>query len=393
MRILFLTHRLPYAPNRGDRIRAFHLLKAMSRFAAVDLISLAHDADEAGQAGMLAGLAASVTALRVPKIRNHAAAAARLGGRTPLTHLLLTSPAVSRTVRSLMRATPPDVVVSYGSGMARFAFDTPLAGVPSVVDLIDVDSAKWARLAETAAFPLSVIYRREARLLGAFEREIVERARATLVVNQRERALLPDGGRVRVLQNGIDRAYFHPPADAPARQGVVVTGVFDYLPNSDGATWLIKEVWPLVRARRSDLTLTIAGANPTATLQTAAAKQPGVIVTGSVPDIRPYLWSARLGVAPIHIARGVQNKVLEGVAAGLPFVATTAVYDGLPDAVRPAVRVADTPTAFAEAIVESVDVAWVPSGTALDAISWESTLAPLEAMLRSAAASASPSGL
>ena len=388
MRILFLTHRLPYAPNRGDRIRAYHMLREMARFAEVDLVSLVHDAHEAGRGGDLAGLAATVQVARVPALRNRAAAVCRLAGGRPLTHLLLDSPDVGPAVARVMRRSPPDVVVAYGSGMARFALEPPLAAVPRVVDLIDVDSAKWARLAESARFPLSAIYRREARVLGAFEREIVGRASATFVVNQRERALLDDPDNVVVLEIGIDRPYYAAPREPPPRRGVVVTGVFDYQPNAEGALWLVHEVWPLVRARRPDTTLTLAGANPTGPLKAAAGKDPSITVTGSVPDIRPYLWRAELGAAPIHIARGVQNKVLEGVAAGLPFVATRAVFDGLPAAVRPAVTVADTPTAFADAILTSVSDPdtgrAVVASLSLDSLSWASTLAPLEGILRSA---------
>ena len=388
MRILFLTHRLPYAPNRGDRIRAYHMLREMARFAEVDLVSLVHDADEAGRGGDLAGLAATVQVARVPALRNRAAAVCRLPGGRPLTHLLLDSPAVRPAVARVMRRSPPDVVVAYGSGMARFALEPPLAAVPRVVDLIDVDSAKWARLAESARFPLSAIYRREARILGAFEREIVARASATFVVNQRERALLDEPDNVVVLEIGIDRPYYAAPSEPPPRRGVVVTGVFDYQPNAEGALWLVHEVWPLVRARRPDMTLTLAGANPTGPLKAAAGKDPSITVTGSVPDIRPYLWRAELGAAPIHIARGVQNKVLEGVAAGLPFVATRAVFDGLPAAVRPAVTVADTPAAFADAILTSVSDPGtgraVVASLSLDSLSWASTLAPLEGILRAA---------
>ena len=388
MRILFLTHRLPYAPNRGDRIRAYHMLRAMAEFADVDLVSLVHDAHEAGRGGDLAGLAATVQVARVPAVRNRAAALFRLPGGTPLTHLLLDSPEVRPAIDRVMRRSPPDVVVAYGSGMARFALEPPLATVPRVVDLIDVDSAKWARLAESARFPLSAIYRREAGILGAFEREIVARASATFVVNQRERALLDEPDRVVVLEIGMDRDFFAAPPGHGPRRGVVVTGVFDYQPNAEGVLWLVHEVWPLVRARRPDITLTLAGANPTRALKAAAAKDPSITVTGSVPDIRPYLWRAELGAAPIHIARGVQNKVLEGVAAGLPFVATRAVFDGLPAAVRPAVTVADTPAAFADAILASVSDPdtgrQVVASLSLDSLSWASTLAPLEGILRSA---------
>lgn len=389
MRILLLTHRLPYAPNRGDRIRAFHLLKDMTRYATVDLVSLVHDAEEAAQAGNLTGLAASVTVAPVPHLRNRLAALPALLGSRPLTHSLLDSPAMPSLLARLTARTSPDLVFAYGSGMARFAFEKPLAALPCVVDLIDVDSAKWEALAPSVPLFLSMVYRREARALGRFELELLQKARWTFVVSERERGLLPADARVRVLELGVDRDAYVPPDEKP-RTGVVVSGVFDYRPNADGALWLAQHVWPRVRTALPDATLTLAGSRPLRALRAAAARDRSITVTGSVPDIRPYLWGAAVGAAPMAISRGVQNKVLEGVAAGLPFVVTGAVAGGLPSAVLPAVTIADGPERFADALVSLLrrppaERQDVMSSLRLDSIDWSATLAPLEAILRSVA--------
>src|SRR5204862_707554 len=128
-------------------------------------------------------------------------------------------------------------------------------------------------------------------------------------------------------------------------------GVFSYGPNEAGALWLIEQVWPLVLQREPQAHLTLVGTGPGATLKNRAARAE-VEVTGTVPDVRPYLWRAAVAVAPLDTARGVQNKVLEAVAAGLPAVVTPAVYEGLPDTVRPACRVAADAGGFAEAIAQ-----------------------------------------
>lgn len=390
MRILALTHRLPYAPNRGDRIRSFHLLKNMSKYAEVHLVSLAHDEHEANQAGALADLVASVDVARVPAWRNRVAAVPRLLGERPLTHMLLDSPAIRPALDRLVAGARPDLVFAYGSGMARFAFEPPLADMPCVVDLVDVDSAKWEVLAESAPALLSRLYRREARVLGRFERHILQRAYRTFVVNERELSLLPSSGRAQVLELGVDREFYAPPqTESSARQGVVVTGVFDYPPNAEGALWLARDVWPHVKRRLGEATLTFAGAKPTRALRAAASRDRSITVTGAVPDIRPYLWHAAVGAAPMRIARGVQNKVLEGVAAGLPFVATSAVVGGLPFSVRPAVTVADQTDQFADALVALLEQTadqrrQLIESLDLEPTGWPATLAPLEGILRSA---------
>jgi hypothetical protein len=186
MRILYLTHRLPYAPNRGDRIRAFHTLRMLAGRADVDLVSLVHDADEAGHADDLRMVTASTTTVLASRLRNLPRAACALATTRPLTHVLLNAPDLDRALRDVYRRCRPDVVLAYCSGMARLALQDPLRDVPFVLDLVDVDSQKWTDLAERSAGFMRWVYRREARHLGAFETLAATRAAATVVVNQRE---------------------------------------------------------------------------------------------------------------------------------------------------------------------------------------------------------------
>ncbi len=144
MKLLYLTHRLPYAPNRGDRIRAHHTLGVLRNRADVDLVSLVHDRDEGAHLGDLRGLVNSVSVAPVPRLRNRVSGALALTGTRPLTHSLLDSPAIRPILNQLVETRRPDVVLAYCSGMARFALEPPLAGLPLVIDLVDVDSCKWA---------------------------------------------------------------------------------------------------------------------------------------------------------------------------------------------------------------------------------------------------------
>jgi polysaccharide biosynthesis protein PslH len=393
LRILFLTHRLPYAPNRGDRLRAFHMLHTMVRQAAVDLVSLVHDEEEASHAAELRGLVSSLEIAPVPHWRNRALAAVQLATARPMTHLLLDSPALRPQFDRLVRDRRPDVVFAYCSSMVRFAMAPPLAGIPCLLDMVDADSAKWRTLGNGHAGPKGYIYRREARCLSRFEVDAMRHAHATLVVNERERDLLLDlapDAPVQVMENGVDLERFVP-ANGPAPHPTVVfCGVMNYGPNEEGARWLAQEVWPLVRAARPDAALQIVGASPTPAVQALGQASANVTVTGAVPDVRPYLWNAAVAVAPLLVARGVQNKVLEAVAAGLPCIVTPPVAEGLPETLRSACPVGATPAEFARALLELLaatpDERRARARTAnLQGLTWPHRLAGLVPLLQDAA--------
>ena len=352
MRVLFLTHRLPYAPNRGDRIRAYHLLREMTRWADVSLFSLVHDDEEEAESASVL-LARPVVTARVPHGRNHLLGALRMGSSRPLTHSLLDAPDATTKLAGLVRTVRPDVVLAYCSGMARFALEPPLSGVPFVLDMVDVDSEKWRTLAGRSAAPRRWIYSREARTLSAFERAASQRARAVLVVSEHEREVLrvlaPDA-RIEVVPNGVDVEAFRPIGPPAADPVVAFTGMMDYEPNVAAVTWFATAVWPPVLAANPQARFLVVGANPTRDVMALATRHASIEVTGRVDAIQPYLWRAAVAVAPLFTARGLQNKVLESLAAGLPAVVTSAVAAGLPAGVDRGCAVADEPDAFARAV-------------------------------------------
>jgi sugar transferase (PEP-CTERM/EpsH1 system associated) len=393
VRVLFLTHRLPYAPNKGDRLRAFHMLRAMRAEAEVDVVSLVHDREEASHAPDLRDLAASVTTLPVSRWNGAVRSARALFVAQPLTHALLDSRGAAQTLAAVVACHPPDVVLAFCSSMARFALEAPLAGLPLVVDLVDVDSSKWRALATSAGWPLSAVYKREARYLSDFEASLVGSAEAVTVVNDREREELlriaPLADPV-VLQNGVDVAYFTSPHPPSERQAVVFSGVMDYAPNADGAVWLAEQVWPLVRKQHPGACLEIVGASPRRDVRNLARRHPDITVTGTVPSVREYLWNAAVAVAPLHVARGVQNKVIEAVAAGLPCVVTPAVAEGVPGEILPACHVQGSAAGFAGIIVDLLDRSPVERRAIaargdVSTLEWASRMRPLLPLLRRAA--------
>jgi sugar transferase (PEP-CTERM/EpsH1 system associated) len=397
MRVLFLTHRLPYAPNRGDRLRAFHILRTLiAEGFDVEVLSLAHSAEEMAAVERVRALGAEATAVPVPWLRNYATGAVALAGRQPLTHVLLHAPEFRAALKRILDKREPDVVLAYCSSMARFAMEPPLASYPLVIDLVDVDSHKWAALAESAAQPKRWIYERELRYLSRFERKAAMHARATVVVNEREAESLhriAPNAVIHVVPVGVDLAAFQPQTDPTESPNVVFCGVMNYGPNVDGVIWFSREVWPLIRAKRPEAQFTIVGSQPSAAIGRLASAPNGIQVTGAVDSVQEYLWNAAVSVAPLMTARGVQTKVLEAVAAGLPAVVTTAVFDGLPDEIHPACSVADTRELFSERVLSLLALTGAErrstaAAADIHSLSWESQLSPLHTILADAAAGA-----
>jgi sugar transferase (PEP-CTERM/EpsH1 system associated) len=360
----------------------------LARDHEVHLVSLVHDADEAAHIASLGTMVASATGAEVSRTRQLLAAGLALPGTRPLTHVLLHSQGVRAILERFARDLPPDVVVSFGTGMAPYAFDGPLASRPCLLDMVDVDSEKWAALAASARQPMRAVYKREARLLRQFERRALDRACATMVVNERERQLLAslfDGKTALVVPNGIDVGTFvpsTPPSDEPR---VVFCGVFNYEPNEAGARWFASQVWPRVTAQVPDARLSLVGMHPTSAVRALAA-DPSIEVTGWVDDVRPYLWRSAVSVAPLHLARGIQNKVLEALAAGLPCVVTPQVLDGLPATARLACEAASEADAFAAAVVSLLETdpsarRAVAARADLKPLSWEAQLRPVSGLL------------
>lgn len=356
MRVLMLTHRLPYAPNRGDRIRAFHLLKSLAAHHQVTLMSLTDDAREIEAAGEIAARLAGLHAFVRPARRNMVRALVRLAGSMPLTHVLLDTPALDAALAG-GRFTPPDVVIAYCTGIAPVALRPPLANYPLLLDMVDVDSAKWRSLADRGRGPMRWIHAREARTLAAFEQAVAARASVTTVVSEREREALQrlcPAARIEVVPNGVDLEFFAPQDQAAPEPLVVFVGVMNYPPNVDGARWLATEIWPRVLARVPSARLALVGADPVRAVRALAG--PAIEVTGAVPDVRPWLWRASVAAAPLRTARGLQNKVLEALAAGVPVVATSAVLEGLPSDCRGACVATDDPAGFADALVTALNL-------------------------------------
>lgn len=332
--ILFLAHRVPFPPDRGDRIRSHHLLKALARLAPVHVGCFGEGDKEAEAA--LAGVAASHCVAARSKPLALAGIEAVLAGK-PVSLTAFHSARLADWVRHTIASRPISAIVVFSGQMGQYVPEDFAGRV--VIDLCDVDSAKFASYAE--AGERVWLNAREARLLAREEERLGARADATILISEAEAALYrsrlvtPDKVNVEVIGNGIDAAFFdsaitapHPAIGQQPGPHFVFTGQMDYRPNEQASLWVIEALLPKLRAHLPQAMFHVVGRNPTRALM-AHHGTPGVHVWGGVPDVRPFIAAADAVLAPLLIARGVQNKVLEAMAMARPLVASAAAAEGI----------------------------------------------------------------
>lgn len=349
--ILFLTHRVPFPPNKGDKIRTFHQLDHLAARHNVYCGCFVDRPDDEVHAIALRDWCVDVVALPWSRgIGMHRAAAGYLVGRS-LTCAAYDDPLMWNHLRDWSRDVRFDSVVAFSACMAPYAWSFPTRR--RVLDLCDVDSQKWLDYAIASRFPISAVYLAEARRLAAFEGRCIGHFDATILATRRERELLDPGRQHRKLHvapNGVDLPALPPLRPSAAGPIVTFVGAMNYRPNVDGATWFAHHVWPRIKRAVPDARFVIVGADP-APAVSRLAKRDGICVTGVVPSIQPYLQSSRVIVAPMPIVRGIPNKVLEAMAMARPVVGTSAVAGALEATSGQHLLTAETPMEFADRVL------------------------------------------
>lgn len=396
-RLLFLAHRIPYPPDKGEKIRAWHMLEHLARDWAVDLGCLVDDPADTRHLSVLRDCCAEVHA--APVTRNGRIARTLFGTRPgqPLSLAWFREPGLARWVRAGLEARRYEAVMVYSSAMAAYVPPRP-DGPLQILDMVDVDSEKWRAYAATTEGPKRLVWAREARTLLAFERRAAAQFDRTLLVSAQEAqtfaTLAPEvASRIDWLENGVDVERFTPQCDWPNpfethSPAIVFTGTMDYRPNIEAVSFFAKEVMPHLASFAPSPHFHIVGANPSPAVQ-ALAELPRVHVTGSVPDTRPYLAHAAVAVAPLRIARGIQNKVLEAMAMARPVVASPEAYEGVHAIAGRDLLVADGAEAMASAVTQVLAGEMPGLGTAARAAvlarhDWKATLRRLDGILATA---------
>jgi sugar transferase (PEP-CTERM/EpsH1 system associated) len=360
--LLFLAHRFPYPPDKGEKIRSWNLIRHLARRWRVHLGCLSVDGEDARHMAAVRAVCGEVASFPISPRGQKLRALARLRPGRPLMLDYYGNAGLAAWVKQLLADRPIALGFACSTPMAQY-FEG--AAIPWVLDMVDVDSEKFAAYAAEGSWPMRHVWAREARTLLAYEEQAVRRADLALLVSEAEcrrfDALAPrSAGRVFAVQNGVDLDYFHPGHAFPApwedaAPRIVFTGHMDYPPNAEAAIWFAGEVMPLLRRLHPAPRFAIVGANPLPAVQALAA--PDVQVTGRVPDVRPWLAHAAACVAPLRIARGIQNKVLEAMAMGRPVVATGVGIEGLDITPGEHFLQADTAEDFAAAILRLLDSA------------------------------------
>lgn len=358
MKILFLAHRLPYPPNKGDKIRSSWELRVLSKQNEVDLVCFYDSREDAKYLDGARNQCRYLYAERLPWLRSRFRALLSFLVGRPLSLGYFHSSSLSHRVQELTQREQYKAIFCFCSPMAEYA--KGIQGIPRLLDMVDADSAKWEQYGRSAGWPFSWLWRQEARRLALYEEKMASEFDSTFLCTDAETSELRQrcpGAMVETLAHPIDTDYFDPervpvPSEVGALQPYVVfTGWMDYFPNADAVEYFSSEILPLLRRELPDLRFVIAGGNPTSSVR-GLAKRPGVHFTGYVPDLRPYLRGAMAAVAPFRIARGIQNKVLEALSMGLPVALTERAAVGVPEELRPLLMIEDDPHEFAARLIE-----------------------------------------
>ncbi len=392
--LLFLCHRIPFPPDKGEKIRAFRILEHLSRRFRIHLGCFIDDPGDWAHEAELRTRVAELKCIGIGRAMSRLNALQGFLTGAPLTVASFASTAMDAWTAACLARERPSAVFVYSSAMAQFISNRDLGGAKLVMDFVDVDSDKWRQYAETATPPMNWVYAREARKLLAYDRAVALAADSSLLVSDAEAALFrklapESAGKVHAVANGIDCHYFSPEHRfaSPFSSGpvFVFTGTMDYRPNVDAVTWFAREIFPRLRARLRGAVFAIVGAKPSKEVA-ALGGLPGIVVTGRVPDVRPYISHADVVVAPLRIARGIQNKILEGMAMAKPVVTTAQGLEGIDATPGQHVLVAETAAGFAQAAEEALNPAAQGMANAArrlmeSSYSWDGRLAALDRLL------------
>jgi sugar transferase (PEP-CTERM/EpsH1 system associated) len=357
-RILYVTHRVPYPPDKGDRIRNHHVLAWLARRASVDLACLDDEGLDEAKADLLSGFADRVAVIRQWRGSRWARAAWSFAKGRTVSEGAFRSPELSELLRTWARESRYHAVLASASSLVPYLKIPELGGIPTVVDFVDVDSQKWLDYAATSRRPRAWLYRTEGERLRRLERDAASWASAVLLVSEAETNLFRhtcDAPNVHTVPNGVDLESFRSDETvAESERTCVFVGALDYRPNIDGICWFCRAVWPEIHRRRPGARLRLVGRQPVPPVRRLGAIS-GVEVVGQVSDVRPYLAGAGVVVVPLRLARGIQNKVLEAMAMGKATVASPQSLTGLSARGTVPALSAATPAEWVESVIQLMD--------------------------------------
>jgi sugar transferase (PEP-CTERM/EpsH1 system associated) len=360
--ILYLCHRIPYPPNKGDKIRSFNEIKFLSRSSTIDLITLADDPEDMKYTEELKQYCRMVMVFPLSKKFATLKGAFSLMTGQSISQGYFYKKEFQKAVDSLTASHKYDTLICFSSPIAEYVFKASRKKQDMadtlIMDFCDLDSDKWNQYAAKTMFPFSMIYKKEAGRLLVFEKKINQNFHRSIFVSRKEadlfKAQVPEAKNIDIILNGVDHDYFNPeniPATEESSAPVIsFFGAMDYYANVDGALWFADKILPLIKKKVPDTLFYIVGSNPDPKLK-ALTSDPGIRVTGYVEDIREYYSRARVCVIPLRIARGVQNKVLEAMSMEKAVVTTSPAVQGIAVYDDTLLKIEDDPARFAAQVI------------------------------------------
>ena len=356
MNILYLCHRFPYPPKRGGKIRPFNMIRHLGEQGhKVTVCSLARSEAEAEEGRGIAPHCAAFEMGMVKEPVQWARMIVRLPLVTPSSMGYFYSPELAAHVKRLLASQRFDLIFVHCSSVAQYV--EHVQGIPKILDFGDMDSQKWLEYANYKPFPLSLGYTLEGTKMLWAEKRLARRFDLCTATTRAEWQTLQDygtGAATDWFPNGVDAQFFSPTDGQYDADTISFIGRMDYYPNQECMQRFCDQVWPLLKARRPDMKLLIVGADPSPEMK-KLGERPGVTVTGSVPDVRPFVRRTALMVAPLAIARGTQNKILEAMAMGVPVVTSSIAAGGVDALANQHLLVADNAAEVTQAILRIVE--------------------------------------
>lgn len=355
MRILVVCHRFPFPPKRGGKIRPFNVIAHLSRNHEVVVASLVRSEQEAREGEGLRDYCQKYLMERATRPRSLARMVARLPTPIPSSMGYFYSARLGRRIRQELKESQFDLIFVHCSSVAQYVED--VTDIPKLLDFGDMDSQKWLEYGKALRIPVSLGYLVEGRKLQRAEKRLATKFDYCTCTTRAEMETLESydvGAPTAWFPNGVDHEYFKPASEPYDPETISFVGQMDYYPNEQCMVDFCRETLPLIRAKRPGARLCIVGANPSPAVK-RLARIPGVTVTGSVPDVRPYVLRSAVNVAPLEIARGTQNKILESLAMGVPVVASNLAAGGIDAVPGEHFLTAGSPREHAHAVLRLLD--------------------------------------
>ncbi len=356
MKILYVCHRFPFPPKRGGKIRPFNMIRHLTQQGhEVWVASLARSEQESNECDGIGAHCHKYTIGMVSEWQQWAKMIVNLPLVTPSSMGYFHSSELKRTINEWLTNNRFDAIFVHCSSVAQYV--EQIEGIPKILDFGDMDSQKWLTYKSFKPFPLNMGYWWEGMKMERAERALASKFDMCTATTKAELETLNALGTAKETDwfpNGVDSEYFKPDGEAYEPNSISFIGRMDYFPNQQCMIEFCDRTFPLIRKKLPDAKLYIVGAEPSARIKSLEEIE-GVTVTGSVPDVRPYIMRTAAMVAPLNIARGTQNKILEAMAMGVPVVSSTLAAGGIDALPNEHFLIADTPDTYAHQLLSLME--------------------------------------